>query len=193
MSDTSIDLATFCARKPYIYSRTYLLAPLHFGEYTIATNGHIAVRVPRAAGASDTESAPVETIFGLFKQHCLEDLGELPLFTPPTGECACDWCGGDGYEDNFDTTFANPCEACNGTGQMPLLNKSSVELGGAVLGAQYFEMIRALPFAKLSYASLPTSMDRPISFVFDGGIGMLAAMRRPQETHFSLIRPGGLA
>ncbi|AKR57149.1 hypothetical protein XM25_15385 [Devosia sp. H5989] len=196
MSEGNIDLEAFCASPDdALLGRPFLCQPMHHAEWTVATNGHIAVRVPRIAGSEDTKGAPLETLFGIFTRHSTDDLGELPLFTPPEASCQCYWCEGTGLEpDEFEVqpTESSPCSECGGAGLVPLVNRMSVEIGQTILAARYFQMIRSLPFPRLSYGSLlPAEEGVPVSFVFEGGIGLLMGMRSKHETHVPLYRPGG--
>ncbi|MCW5720851.1 MAG: hypothetical protein KIS86_06890 [Devosia sp.] len=190
-----IDLQPFCGDHGLIV-RDYLSRPIHIGPWTIATNGHIAIRIPRLPDAADTLTAPA-SIATIFDSHSTEDLGELPLFTPPAGSCDCADCGGTGedIEDDYGRITTSTCERCAGTGKIPLLHVTSVEISGAILAARYLEIIRALPFPKLAYGHWPGAYEpgrdqHPVHFIFDGGIGQLMPMRYAHDTHFNLVRPG---
>lgn len=192
---TRIDLQPFCGDTGVIV-REYLGRPIHIGSWTIATNGHIAIRIPRLPDTIETLAAPA-SVAAIFETHSTEDLGELPLFTPPIGECACAGCGGTGedVDDDYGRVVISTCGDCSGTGKMPLLNATSVEIDGVILAAKYFELIRALPFPKLSYGYWPGPYEPDrnkhlLHFTFDGGIGLLMPMRGPYEIHLNLVRPG---
>lgn len=195
MSDTPIDINAFCAKPADTpVGRLWLYRPLHAGEWSVATNGHIAIRVPRIAGFPDTDVDQVGYIFGLFNEHRTDDMGELPLFTPPKGTRYCGWCSGSGFEPEafVDGHTSGPCCECGGTRVEPLIDSTSVGICETILAATYFEMIRSLPFPRLSYGSLAGAGVRQtkVSFSFDGGIGLLMPRLQPNETHVHLHRPG---
>jgi hypothetical protein len=192
---TGIDMQPFCGDSGLIV-RDYLSRPMHLGDWTIACNGHIAVRVPRLPDTQETATAPA-MIFDMFKDHSAADLGELPLFTPPTGEMDCRSCGGTGEEvdDDYGRAITSTCDTCNGSGKEPILHVTSIEINETILAARYFEMIRALPFPKFSYGFWPglyseVSAKQAVHFTFEGGVGLLMPMRSAYPTHFKLSRPG---
>lgn len=191
---TSIDLQPFCGDFGLIV-RDYLSQPMHLGPWTIASNGHIAIRVPRLPDTEETVTAP-SAILDLFKDHSTADLGELPLFTPPTGEMDCRSCNGSGVElDDFDDEITLPCQNCKGSGKEPILHVTSVEINETILAARYFELIRALPFPKLAYGTWPglyaeDSAQDKVHFTFEGGVGLLMPMRFGYPSHYVLSRPG---
>lgn len=191
------DLQPFCGDTSFIV-RDYLSQPMHIGPWTIASNGHIAIRVPRLPGTEDT-TAP-ESITGIFNAHSTADLGELPLFSPPEGEADCVYCQGSGVieDDDYGWATIETCDDCRGTGKIPLLHITSVEIKEKILAARYFELIRALPFPKLAYGDWPgpyttEGKQHPLSFTFEGGIGLLMPMRGSYDHHVRLMRPGATA
>lgn len=195
---THIDLQAFCGSFGLLF-RECMNRPIHMGAWTIATNGHIAIRIPRLPATGETQTAP-QSIAAIFDTHRTDDLGELPLFTPPDGECDCALCGGSGEEvdDDYGNRVTSTCSDCNGSGKTPLLHDTSVEINGTILAGKYFELIRALPFPKLSYGYWPGAYvmgrsQHPVHFSFEGGIGLLMPMRGPYRLHFNLVRPGGAA
>ncbi|SFV33269.1 hypothetical protein SAMN05216456_1940 [Devosia crocina] len=193
----AIDLQQFCANNDQAcFGRDYLLRPIHVGDWSLASNGHIAVRVPRAAGSDVTPDVP-QSVLSIFDDHSTEDAGELPLFTPPIGECDCTRCGGTGIDedDDYGGVTKSTCDICEGTGKIPLLHVTSIEINETIMAARYLQQIRALPFPKLAYGFWPGRHDpeRPqqrVHFAFEGGIGLLMPLRRPYATHFQLSRPG---
>lgn len=192
---TNIDLQPFCGDIGLVV-RDYLSRPIHLGQWTIACNGHIAVRVPRLPDSQETITAP-SSLVDLFRDHSTADLGELPIFSPPSGEMECRSCNGSGedVDDDYGDAVTSPCESCSGSGKEPLLHVTSVEINETILGARYFELIRALPFPKLAYGFWPGRHDpnrpaQPLHFTFDGGIGRLMPMRFAHENHVKLSRPG---
>lgn len=194
---TSIDLEPFCGdvrHNDYLCLRR----PIHTGQWTIASNGHIAIRVPRLPSTPETLGVP-DKIAAIFDRHSSEDLGELPLFTPPTGTCKCKDCDGIGKEFDESGRFpVSDCTYCDGSGAAPQLNYTSVELDGVILAARYLEKIRGLPFPKFAYGSWPAPYapgraQGCVYFSFEGGIGALMPMRYHHHFSFNLTRPGRAA
>lgn len=193
----TIDLMPFCAAMYTNPDRTWLHGPIHFDSWTVATNGHIAVRIPRLPDTEVTPSVP-PSVLSIFDLHAADDWGELPLFTSPAGTTDCDWCLGSGTEVEGEDALPSVCPACLGTTRMPLAELTSVELKGTIFSGRYLQRIRALPFPKLSYGNWPSPYagqgvgNASIKFVFEGGIGLLMPMRRPHASHFQLTRPGAV-
>ena len=85
LTNPARDLQPFCSRDK---TRTTLTQPFSFGEWTYATDGRIAVRVPRLFDFSEVDRAPNARIEQLFKEAeaCEREGHTLPEL-PAIGEC----------------------------------------------------------------------------------------------------------
>lgn len=129
MSD--VDLKEFCAAGEW---RSYLEQPFSIGEFTYATNGHMALRVPRRADVGSVKNAP-ESIAGMFEKVEGKEAGARPLPNIPDvpmsvcRDCrgggkvtSCRECGGEG-ELECDLGHDHECGDCDGRGFFPALGR----------------------------------------------------------------------
>jgi hypothetical protein len=155
--------------------------PWSAGEYTYATNGHILVRVPRRPDAPENDLAPsdkAEAVIG--KGYGGEFFPVPPVQLPPATEEKCPECGGRGTEHDCPDCECD-CKGCDGAGAVQ--DRSWVEVGEAFFATGYVRRILGLPGLEISLS--PTAKD-PLSFKFDGGIGLLM----PVESG-GRMQPGG--
>lgn len=125
----TIDLQPFCS---YDRHRTWLSAPFAEGEYTYATNGHAAVRIPgRHTEAAADLKAPIAKLFEA--ADSAEFLPFDPVDAPKIKYERCDDCGGAGHVIDCDVCEAkgehtceddrcgcsHDCGACDGKGATP--------------------------------------------------------------------------
>lgn len=120
-----IDLKPFCASDYYHWTR--LGRPWSAGSWTYATNGHIAIRVPRRADVAENPDAP-EKIEDLFDRFVSESFRPLtarvpPADPPPCPECRgagwvvrCPDCNGEGGHDCNCEYCDHHCDGCDGSG-----------------------------------------------------------------------------
>ena len=128
--------------------RKYMRSPFTRGEWTYATNGHIAVRVPKIDGVEILPEKHIPNLDGLFQSAGDNDFIALP-WMPPLEECLL--CGGTGAKRN-----------------------APAKVGGSHFDLFYLHLINGLPGAKFSPGARQLDMAR---FVFDGGEGILMPMR----------------
>jgi hypothetical protein len=118
------DLKKFCENDRY---RPYLSNPFSLGDFTYATDGKVAVRVPRLEGIGEVEDAPasIETTFA----NNLKGFEQAaPVPNPPhvtniiCKACKgrqkvtiCSECEGEGYRE-CDLGHEHDCEDCDGNG-----------------------------------------------------------------------------
>ena len=157
-------LQQFCAGEGDI--RYYLRAPFNQGAHTYATNGHIAIRVPRMEGFEEREEQKIKMLFATAPKLQLVSLPEIP----PVTMKVCSWCDGSG---KYHVDRPYKCDVCRGSGQEE--DVISVPIGAAVVANKCAAMIASLPNAKIG---IPQDATSPITFTFDGGEGLVMGMRR---------------
>lgn len=184
--------------------REYMRAPFVQGEWIYATNGHIAVRVPKTEGIEAEESAKPAKIGDLFEKNKRDTFIEIPALPPrekcPTcngsgigyrcSECngegeiehsrhtyGCKECGGSGQTDDGDDADKEPCVDCDGDGES---RYKAVAVGNWHYDRRYLAKILELPAVKFAqrHEGMADLEDAAIAyFVFDGGEGILMPMR----------------
>ena len=198
----SIDLSKFCGKEAH---GTYL-APWSAGEYSHATNGHILVRVPRRTEFGDRENAPnVENLYDAAGPAM--KLSPLPHFTAPepsecedckgsglvvlceecdgAGRVDCESCGQDtdcSECDNNPSTAAKEgqagatrCDVCDGIGSVDEKNARVEFAPNVQIKLCYARMLKELPNVRIDLTQ--RKLGQPIRFAFDGGDGLIMAMR----------------
>ena len=180
----------------------FMRTPFTRGEWVYATNGHIAVRVPRADGIEASEIDLFPRIEAIFKQNKWDTFVSLPSL-PPADQCRtcngsgigykctecdgtgqfdhgrhtydCDECDGTGQTDNGNDE--EPCQVCDGTGE---LRYQKIQVGPWHYNRRYLAKIIDLP--ELQFAQRPdgptiNGSDGIANFTFEGGEGLLMPMR----------------
>lgn len=120
----TIDLKKFCENDR---CRPYLNNPFSIGDFTYASDGRIAVRVPRLESVGEVEGAP-DTILKVFTENLIAFDQATLVPKPPqvadlsckackrTGKVTlCETCGGEGYQE-CDLGHDHDCEDCDGNG-----------------------------------------------------------------------------
>lgn len=176
--------------------REYMRAPFTRGEWTYATNGYIAVRVPKIEGIEILPEKHIPKLEGLFTSARIDD-AFIALPTLPTLE-NCQMCNGTGAayecpecdgEGEFEYgTHTYKCKECDGSGQVEYMvdnigvvscrhcggtgvtRYKPMKVGGSHFDLFYLYLINVLPGAKFSPGAGRMDMAR---FVFDGGEGIL--------------------
>lgn len=180
--------------------RAYLRAPFSRDGWIYATNGHIAVRVPKVEGIDAPESDKPANIANLFEKSKRDNFTELPKLPAAekcpvcNGSCigykcpecdgkgdfdkgshnhSCKECGGSGQVDDGYDADKEPCVECDGDGES---RYKAVKVGKWHYDRRYLAKIKKLPAVK--FACPPYGEDNvPAYFVFDGGEGLLMPMR----------------
>jgi hypothetical protein len=142
MNSSKIDLTLFCAASGD--PRIYLTRPFSIGDYTLASNGHILIRIDRRDDIPPPEDMPEKAAYAAVSQPDIAykklgtETGSLRLadFDPELVECddctgtgqthTCPECGGNGTTDIWTSWDKEPCYTCDGSGavspaQMPSL------------------------------------------------------------------------
>ena len=176
--------------------REYMRSPFNRGEWTYATNGHIAVRVPKIDGIATLAENHIHQLESLFQSASGNDFIALPTLPPPekcqmcdgTGAAyECPECDGEGEFEYGTHTYR--CKECDGHGQVEYGGKSKVacrhcggtgvtrykpiQVGGSHFDLFYLYLINGLPGAKFAPG---TGWMDVAYFVFDGGDGVLMPM-----------------
>jgi len=99
-----INLKQFCGVDRKV---KFVAAPFSIGDWTYATNGHVAIRVERVADVGEVEGAP-RPIAGMFSGT--HEWNTFPIVTLPipVGQ-KCTACHGNGWNVE--------CDGCEGTGE----------------------------------------------------------------------------
>lgn len=184
--------------------REYMRAPFSRGDWIYATNGHIAVRVPKAEGIAAAESGKLEKIEGLFEKSKRDNFIGLPEL-PEAEKCPtcngsgigykcpecegkgdfdkgghsydCKECGGSGQVDDGYDADKEPCVECDGYGES---RYKAVAVGNWHYDRRYLAMVEKLPavrFAQREEGPKDFKDAAVAYFVFDGGEGVLMPMR----------------
>lgn len=123
-----VDLKPFCGSDHYHRGR--LGGPWSLGAWTYASNGHIAIRVPRRADVPENPEAP-ENIKDLFERFVGESFRPLTARVPsadlpPCRDCLgagwvvkCPACDGEGGHDCNCEYCDHHCDGCDGSGFRP--------------------------------------------------------------------------
>lgn len=159
-------LLKFCGRDP---RRQNLHKPWSRGEWTYATDGRVAIRVPRISSIEENPSAPAaETLpFG----DETTPFAPAPEIKISLNTSPCEDCDGRGYLHDCPTCEC-ACSFCEGTGDV--LEKQTIGIGPATFNAKYIKRIQILPGLRFGPADKANAMP----FRFDGGgEGLVMPMR----------------
>jgi hypothetical protein len=185
-----IELQRFCFVETHLSARPDIQRPFGRGPYTIATNGHILVRVPRADPDAPTDGPDTSTI----EQHIRSiNLSPLPVIDlPPPGECpeckgsgtvrihkSCDG-NGCGTCREFgvvscaaDNADAETCATCEGQ-KAAWPRDAAVYLSPVVsIAPRYYRLLASLPKIRVDLQTYSQYRAPPMSFAFDGGDGLI--------------------
>ena len=148
-----IDLLKFCSREG---TRWNLRVPFSKGEYTYATDGHLAIRVARTDAPENLNAPDCERIFATAIERGDPPWIDLPPFQLHHNRCPdCD--------DGFITSDSAIVKA---------------EKGDVRLASIYLNLLKDLPGIKIGVVGdESTRTDKPIRFKFDGGEGLLMPMK----------------
>jgi hypothetical protein len=171
-----IDLQQFCSKDPM---RAYLHKPFSRGRFTYATDGRIAVRVPRLAEVPEQEKPDPEKLFEQYFKE--EPRGTIEVAMP---EIKDDWqdcreCDGAGKEHDCPDCTCGECEDCGGKGRINRAPTVTISIGAATYDARYVKQVLAMPGVRFP-ASPPK--DSAAGFIFEGGEALLMPMRWDSET-----------
>jgi hypothetical protein len=160
----SINLDLFCDPECREPGRD-LSVPFSLNGHTYATNGHIAVRVPRRPDIPENKEAP--NAEGLPWNFSRVTFGPLP--EPELLLDRCLMCLGRGRKHECPDCSCE-CGHCNGSGKTP----PRVRIGKAVFAVRYIEWMLALP--GLETGKPMRKHPQLLPFRFNGGEGLLCPM-----------------
>ena len=175
----TIDLLKFCSKEE---ARFNISRPFSKGEYTYATNGHLAIRVARTDQPENLEAPDCERLFAAAIERGEPPWIDLPPFQLHRKRCPI--CRGTGFVDEEyrscakESPNAYECEECEGG---VILSGSAIvkaKKGKVRMASQYLDLLKDLPEIKIGVVGdESTRTDKPIRFKFDGGEGLLMPMR----------------
>jgi len=191
------DLQKFCSDDD---PRVDIQAPFSQGERTHATNGHIAISVPRIKkvkeqGTPDMGKVynmvdfddparvwvlPPEPVFTIDRCHECDAQGYI---RPCSCESGCRKCDGLGWiPAKQGEPEAEPCSRCI---EGEIISGSVLVAGPkgeTALASKYVELIRTLPSAEIGLIGNESDgLKAPVCIRFDGGIGLLMPVSASQE------------
>lgn len=173
-----VDLNTFCGKD----SRAYLRQPFSVGQFTYASDGYIAVRVPRQDEIADSGDVGVVKRLAEFFADVETKAFRPCKFTlpepPPARKKTCPECGGTGHEHDCPDCLCE-CDACDGTGTEETTPEVSVDIFGVPFNRDHLALLTALP----DLAICVDTPNNPACVRFTGGFGIIMARRDPAEIH----------
>ena len=161
----SVNLDLYCDRERR-YPAHDISVPFSLNGHTYASDGHIAVRVPRRPDIPENKEAPN------VEERLSWDFSRIKLGPMPEPELLpdrCGWCGGRGKEHQCPSCCCE-CKYCKGSGAL----SPRVRIGNVTFDAQYIEWLQALEGLEIGK---PKPSD-PLPFRFKGGEGLLMPMNR---------------
>ena len=179
--------------------REYMHAPFTRGEWTYATNGHVAVRVPKIDGIETAPEKAIPKLEELFESSRSYVFIAIPPL-PPLEQCRmcngtgsafeCPECDGEGEFEYGTHTYE--CKECDGSGQVEygdtrivacrrcggtgVMRNQPMKVGRSYFDLFYLHLINGLPGVKFSPVTGRVDM---ACFVFDGGEGILMPTANP--------------
>lgn len=173
----SIDLQTlqaFCSNDP---TRPNLHAPFYIGEFTYATDGVIAIRIPGKLTRNPKPRAMRAGPEPLFKRHLffhpdfLHMLGDFTIPAPASIPCV---------ECQMLEKPDPGCDECSGSGAILEYPAARLSRDGRAFDCRYLAAIAALPEAELCDAPPPNPVDlvNAAAFRFSGGYGLLMPLTK---------------
>jgi hypothetical protein len=166
----TINLELFYSTDPSDPRSPEFARPFSQGEFTFATNRHIAIRVPKVPGIRRRQKPDVATVFARHfnqraKCRCLPFVAALE--SAPCPVCM------NGDED--EVLQLCECEWCHSTGRV----FTNVQIDQQIFDGGYIALIQnALGTVSVALARQVAGM-QPMQFRFDGGEGLLMPLSRP--------------
>lgn len=165
--------------KRFCGDRNELSVPWFDGDHTIATNGHVLIRVRGMVDGAEADTTGRPATAYLFdKSATPPEWFPIPDVTPepiPTEE-VCQECGGEGYTTCPHCGQDMECDKCDGTGRiMPRHKDKPVKVGPCFYSDRYLHLIKTvIPDAEIG--PIPSSNEWSFTAAlirFSGGDGLL--------------------
>jgi len=174
-----MNLQVFCA-DPAV--RAMFSIPFSFEQNTYATDGHIAIRLPRDERVKIRDSAG-DLCKRLFEKVPTTEFKKAPtIVIPPREEDEpCGKCMGRGLLHDCPSCECR-CPSCAGSGHESEYRNLSFGYEKGIFAGRYLALIKDLPNLQFGKA---TELE-PMVFRFEGGDGLLMPMRGPSRRHFEL-------
>lgn len=168
MTMTPEQLKPFCGTEELI---SYLKTPYTRGDYTYATNAHIMVRVPRMDGFDiDCDAADQRLVNTANSSEKLfsEYFSATDLRPMVYG--------------NLPSLVEKTCKECGTVHLVPEKSESSisVSIGEAFFCLKYVRLMQTLLSVCVQRKPDP---EKPMSFTFDGGEGLLMPLRSKENSN----------
>lgn len=176
------DLQRFCSTDE---TRHAITKPFTRGDWTYATDGRIAVRVPKLDGLSDIDYA--KTIDAIFSTPLTTGFMEVDTVKVPAEKRnTCSTCGGEGsYPINIGGTVEKcECNNCDGEGKIDKIE--TIIFGTQWTSTHYLGLVASIPGVKL--ACNPDQYDK-LWFIFDGGCGVLMPRQHDENEEADYVYP----
>lgn len=129
--------------------------PFELGDFTYATNGHIAIRTPRIDDGISSDGRKIPNIEKIFSD-AIEPEEYIPV--PDPGPIIVEVC---------DECWEGPDCECEGTGLIEPL--SYLKVGKQCFQRKYLRLLRTLPDVEIG----TTDGMNPARFRFSGGDGVI--------------------
>lgn len=197
-----IDLKQFCGTKEQDATRKAKIStPFSQNSFTYATDGCIIIRIPRSVadftrddcpknvatlldvpdGWSEYQALPAKPVPQFYEcekccgsgkaNKCRECNGAGYIECNLGHDHECENCGGVGFIQTVQDDES--CESCGGKGE--LRRYSIVNIKSQNISEKYLDMLYVLPNCKI--AENKTNPLGVLSFIFDGGDGLLMPVR----------------
>lgn len=164
--------------------RAVTYRPWSVGDYSYATDGTIIVRVPRLDDVPPPHDRTIEKTAAKIDEWMarLADANRVPvprIELPTPKSWCCDTCDGRGTKHDCRSCDCE-CYDCDGTGrcQQPIV----VAWRGAYIAGQLWKLIAELPGSTIVASPPSPPIYDHAGFAFDGGVGVVMAMRKPKDS-----------
>ena len=183
---TPLDIQPFCAAGDGFRAKEFS-KPFSRGDYTYATDGTIAVRVPRRAdvAVSEVGDALPGLFIGVEAIEC-RPLARVELPKPKVETGSCRSCEGRGREHDCPDCQCI-CEDCNGSGieERDTIASASVGIGKASISLANARRLLALSDVAIEEPSRKAG--QMIRFRFAGGVGVVMLLSHNLNPHLDIV------
>jgi len=180
-----IDMETlrkFCSTDP---DRPSIQEPFARLQWTVATNGHVLIRVARFPDMEEGPHAPnTERVFSRFIDGPWRPANKVTLPALIEESAMCEACKGLGTLHDCPHCTCD-CWDCGSTGAVTVSSddRKSASIGPQPYALKYVRLIHSLPGLQLPKKP---PKDGPVSFRFDGGEGLLMPLTWAALDHLDI-------